>query len=225
MRAARMMDEVALTEMDRRILDSYASTLDGLADYLGDGYEFVLHSLEDLDHSVIKIINGHHTGRKKGAPITDLALNMLTAIQAQKGGEYISYHTRNRQEVPLKASTIVIRGEGDRIIALLCINFYLDTPLSSLVSSLLPPAAEHSPPVNEYFADSTAELMGNSVSDAIAQVDADPSVIPSLRNKRIICLLQEWGIFRLKGSVEEVAKQLYISPNTVYMHLRKRNQR
>ena len=62
---------VMFTETDFRILDSYKSVLDGLAAYLGDGYEIVLHSLHDLDHSVIKIINGHYTGRREGFPITD----------------------------------------------------------------------------------------------------------------------------------------------------------
>ena len=66
-----------LTVTDRQILNSYALMLNGLGAYLGDGYELVLHSLESLDHSVIKIINGHFTGRKEGSPITDLALKML----------------------------------------------------------------------------------------------------------------------------------------------------
>lgn len=58
-----------LTVTDRQILNSYALMLNGLGAYLGDGYELVLHSLESLDHSVIKIINGHFTGRKEGSPI------------------------------------------------------------------------------------------------------------------------------------------------------------
>ena len=70
-----------LTATDRKILDSFALMLNGLGAYLGDGYELVLHSLENLDHSVIKIINGHYTGRKEGAPITDLALKMLRQIE------------------------------------------------------------------------------------------------------------------------------------------------
>ena len=68
---------IELTATDRQILNSYALMLDGLGAYLGEGYELVLHSLESLDHSVIKIINGHYTGRKEGSPITDLALKML----------------------------------------------------------------------------------------------------------------------------------------------------
>ena len=40
--------EVQFTPEDRLILDSYCQMLDGLAQYLGTGYELVLHSLEDL---------------------------------------------------------------------------------------------------------------------------------------------------------------------------------
>ena len=65
------------TRMDRMVLESYKTLCEGLANYLGDGYEIVLHSLENYDNSVIKIINGYYTGRKEGAPITDLALHML----------------------------------------------------------------------------------------------------------------------------------------------------
>ena len=71
--ANQIYSNIVLTETDRAILSSYKRMCDGLSDYLGSGYEFVLHSLEDLDHSVIKIINGHYTSRKEGSPITDLA--------------------------------------------------------------------------------------------------------------------------------------------------------
>ena len=55
-----MIEELVLTKTERAILASYQTMLDGLALYLGDGYELVLHSLEDLSHSVIKIINGYY---------------------------------------------------------------------------------------------------------------------------------------------------------------------
>ena len=58
--------DIVLTMVDRQILQSYCDMLDGLSQYLGDGYEIVLHSLEDCNHSAIKVINGFHTGMKKG---------------------------------------------------------------------------------------------------------------------------------------------------------------
>ena len=107
---------VHLTLIDRIILDSYKVLLEGMADYMGSGYEMVLHSLEDTEHSVIKIINGHHTGRTEGMPITDLALQMLEEIKKEGEKGYISYFTKNKKGEPLKSTTIVVRGEESRII-------------------------------------------------------------------------------------------------------------
>ena len=60
--------DIVLTMVDRQILQSYCDMLDGLSQYLGDGYEIVLHSLEDCNHSAIKVINGFHTGRGRPSP-------------------------------------------------------------------------------------------------------------------------------------------------------------
>ena len=45
--------EVQLTLIDKMILQSYRSMVEGLGNYLGEAYEIVLHSLEDFQHSVI----------------------------------------------------------------------------------------------------------------------------------------------------------------------------
>ena len=68
------VQEIQLTLIEQQILNSYCSILEGLADYLGSGYELVLHSLENFEHSVISIVHGEYTGREIGAPITNKAL-------------------------------------------------------------------------------------------------------------------------------------------------------
>ena len=212
-----------LTRNDRLVLDSYSSLLDGLADYMGEGYEMVLHSLEDLEHSVVKIVNGHHTGRKTGAPITNLALDMLGRITEQEGSTFISYFTQNKKGEPLKAATIAIRGENRRIIGLLCINFYLDTPFSQILSIFTPPAAAPAR-VTETFSDNTAELVEQAVEQARKHVEAQPSVPSSLKNRQIVAHLYAQGIFNMKSAVDLVAEAMGISKNTVYLHLRHTKQ-
>lgn len=214
---------LTLTRNDRLILDSYGSLLDGLADYMGKGYEIVLHSLEDLDHSVVKIVNGHHTGRKVGAPITDLALDMLGRITEQEDSTFISYFTQNKKGEPLKAATIAIRGENRRIIGLLCINFYLCTPFSQVLSVFTPPAATPTR-VIETFSDNTSELVDQAVAQARQHVESQASVPVSLKNRQIIALLHAQGIFNMKSAVDLVAASMGISKNTVYLHLRHAKQ-
>ncbi len=60
------------------ILGSYKNIADALGEFLGSSCEIVIHSLESLDSSIIKIVNGNHSGRMVGAPITDIALSMLS---------------------------------------------------------------------------------------------------------------------------------------------------
>ena len=116
---------ITLTETERKILESYCFFIEGLSDYWGNGLEIVLHSLENLDHSVIKIINGHYTGRTEGAPITDLALSMLSKIKENGSEPYITYFGKNNQGEPIKSSTIAIFGETPRIIGLLLLYLIL----------------------------------------------------------------------------------------------------
>lgn len=210
-----------LTKTDRIILDSYASMIEGLAEYLGSAYEISLHSLEDYNHSVVKIMNGYHSGRTSGAPLTDLALNMLKRITDQgiaAKTSYTSYNAISQSGEHLKSSTIPITGENGRIIGILCINFYMDTPLSEVLSSF-----QHNKKENmekEYFAASMSDTITEAVNDARNQVMHNSSIPAVNKNKALIHILYDKGIFNIKDSVIIVSETLGISKNTVYLHLR-----
>ena len=215
-----------LTKTDKLILDSYASMMDGLSAYLGSPYEISLHSLEDYHHSVMKICNGYHSGRSAGAPITDLALNMLKRINdndLSAIGEYTSYSVINDSGERLKSSTIPIFGENARLIGLLCINLYLDVPASELIQSLFNPDADKHH--KERFNNNLSESILAEVAEAKALVMHDDTVHSTNKNKEIIRILYNKGIFDIKDSVMQVADILGISKNTVYLHLRKLESR
>lgn len=212
---------VNFTERDFMILESYKTVIDGLADYLGEGYEMVLHSLHNLDHSVIKIINGHYSGRKEGAPITDLALSMLAKIEEQQGSSYISYFNQNKKGEPLKAATITIRGEKNKVIGLLCINFYLNTPIHLVLQSFFSKGESVKGNItSENFVENVDELIQEAVEEAQHKVQNDPNITSVNKNKEIVHELYQKGIFNLKDAVIKVAEQMQISKNTVYLHVR-----
>lgn len=210
-----------LTKTDRLILDSYASMVERLSAYLGSVYEISLHSLEDYNHSVIKIMNGYHSGRTVGAPLTDLALNMLKRIHDQgftSTEDFISYNAVNPVGERLKSSTIPILGENGRVIGMLCINLYLDSPFSEILESLA--GAKNEDTEQEYFANNMSDALTKSINDARNQVMFNNNIAAVNKNKELIRILQEKGIFRIKNSVPQVADALGISKNTVYLHLR-----
>ena len=53
----------------------------------------------------------------------------------------------------------------------------------------------------------------------------DLSISASNKNKEIVSLLYQRGIFNLKDSVITISEQLGISKNTVYMHIRNLNNK
>lgn len=208
-----------LSKTDSRILQSYIGVLEGLADYLSDCYEIVLHSLENVEHSAICVINGEHTGRKVGAPITNLAVDMLREMEAT-GQDHVIYFSSNKMGEPLKSTTIAVRGENNRIIGLICINMYLNVPLNNLLNALVPSNSASSDHRPEAFAQSTSDLVIAALEKERARVMADDSILPRNKNKAIVEGLYDNGIFQYKEAVMIVMEQMDISRNTIYMHIR-----
>jgi predicted transcriptional regulator YheO len=209
---------------DALILESYKMVVEGLAAYFGDAFEFVLHDLIDLDHSLTKILHGSHSGRKEGAPITDFALSMLEKIKAQNdnrsdnGKPYAVYFSRSKYGKPVRSTTIVIHGEQKKPIGLLCVNLYLDSPITSLLENFsLAQTADY---ITENFSHDSGDLILRALARVKDEVYADDSIHEHLKNKEIITLLYHQGIFKLKNAVQTVSKELGISKNTVYLHIR-----
>jgi predicted transcriptional regulator YheO len=224
-------DEIAapLPDLDRLIIDSYKTTMEGLAAYLGEAFEIVLHDLSDYDHSIVKIINGFHSGRGEGAPITDLALSLLERLQENSRGEkprasgeiagpFVSYTSKSKYGKPVRSATMVIFGAQQRAIGLLCINLYLDSPLSSLLHSFSPAAPSGF--ITEHFSSDSDELLSRALEKVKREVAADAGVPPLRKNKEIVTILYHQGIFRLKNAVRAISQDLGISKNTVYLHIR-----
>ena len=224
-----MKSEFILSELDYQILESYRQIIHGLGEYLGSAYEIILHNLGSYDHSVIAIENGHYTGRKVGAPITNMALDMLESIRNNNSGDNISYFTTSKNGKPMKSTTIAIRGEKQRVIGLLCINFYMDIPFSSLLKDFTTNAISQeqtletsisSTNVTEEFHENSTDLILNIITSSKEQILQDNTISSTNKNKAIIQLLYDKGVFNFKDSVILVAENLHISKNTVYLHLR-----
>lgn len=217
--------EIQLTLVDREILQSYCKMADGLAGYLGSAYEIVIHSLADMEHSVITIVNGEHTGRKVGAPITNKALEMLQLFSDHQTNAEC-YFSKNKNGEPLKSTTISIRGENNRVIGLMCINFYMNSSFEDIISNFIPPEKMTDDSYrNETFEADVDDMIVTAFNSAKEKVMLDSSILPSNKNKAIIWILADSGIFKFKDAVIRVSELLGVSKNTVYLHLRSHQTR
>ena len=224
-------NKMILSEIDKLILDSYKTVVYGLADYLGPECEIVLHSLENYEKSAIVVI-GQHTGRRVGAPITDLALKMLNQINNSKKNAFLSYFTKSKNNIRMKSSTIAIYGEKNRIIGLLCINYNLDSSFYKVIKNFTYPESNEgeieiykttkfsNEILNENFSDDIDDLLETSIEEIKRKINDDKNISNGNKNKEIIRILYKQGLFKIKDSVIKIANKLGISKHTVYLHLR-----
>lgn len=212
---------VDLTEEDEHILESYSMLCDSLSLMLGEGYEIVLHSLGRNDYFIRKIINGHYSNRRAHEQPESYPLRALAkARQAFEEGSPAAsiYFSENSRGQIFRTSTLGIAGSGGRLIGMICFNFSLDTPVSSLIRDYYPysdPLLRKSPEGADM-----SEVIHSAVAAAEEAVMNDASVPPKYRKKEIIRRLNDSGIFGMKDSVSLVAGMLHLRISTVYMHLR-----
>ncbi|EJN6959201.1 PAS domain-containing protein [Photobacterium damselae subsp. damselae] len=207
-----------LTQSDYDILHAIENIVDGIAAMYGEHTEVLLHSLDVRNPSIIKIANGHVTGREVGAPITNLALMKLTQGKDISG----AYMTKCPDGKTLRSMTTIIRNSQQQAIGLLCINSNLDAPFQSVIQSLVPCILPHSEATNtpETFARNNEEMMQSSIETVRAQVMGDNTIAPSKKSREIVTRLHDLGVFDLKDSAQIAAKGLDISIHTIYRYLR-----
>ena len=208
------------TEEDRQTLRSYDGVVDGIATLFGKHCEVILHSLESVERSVIKIANGFNTGRVEGSPITDLALKMLQDISSQNKQCSKAYFTQTKDGQVMRSMTIAIKNRSERTIGLICININLGASFLDFVQELIPTPETKNAVSSENFATTVEELVDRSVEETITEINNRTDIANNAKNKHIVISLHQQGIFDIKDAINMVADKLNISKHTVYLYIR-----
>ncbi|ELI6448449.1 PAS domain-containing protein [Photobacterium damselae] len=220
--STKTLDSLAtkFSDRDKEILTSYFRLADTIADFIGPHSEVVIHSFENFEKSVVKIVNGHHTGRTLGSPITDLGLKMLSAYE--KTGEVTpkSYFTQSKDGSLLKSTTCILMGENNRPIGMFCINMNLSFPFPEIIKTLMPDMGHSTMAVSENFSSCANDVIDHALDHAITEIENDVSINLKGRNKAITKLLFENGIFELKEATAIVSDRLGITRHAIYKYLR-----
>lgn len=213
------------------ILQKYIPLVEFLGNILGKNSEVVLHDLCNLDNSIIAISNSHVSGRTVGAPITNFALKMIRNEKNNKNKKFIlNYNGYSKFNRELKSSTFFIRDNKDTLIGLLCINtdetiFHKLKDITSCFENnfniLQPEPNNLILEDTERFTSSIEEIVENAINDVLNMKDKNIDDLNQYDRLEIIANLNSNGVFLLKGTVTELAKQLKISEPTIYRYLQK----
>ncbi len=210
---------IKLSDHDREILRSMEPVVDGIAELFGKNCEVILHSFEDMAHSVVKIANSHITGRKIGSPITDLGLNALRESFADNRDIVGSYFTRTETGRLFKSITILIRNRKNEPIGMLCANIDISAPLSDFLADFTAELSGKQLAV-EHFHTEIGDMVHASLSECVTQFSQVKGISSSERNRMIIADLARKGIFDIKGAIDIVAGEIGVSKYTIYHYLR-----
>ncbi|MDD5435654.1 MAG: PAS domain-containing protein, partial [Nitrospira sp.] len=189
----------------------------------GNHCEVVLHDLrnpENLHHSIIKIVNGHVTGRTIGGSLTNQGLKQLRS--KNKDDLLINYKGETPTGRKLKSSTMIFRNTEGKQIAAVCINFdYTDiSNFDVIIRDIfgIPQDTTGDEPFENFSSDMDSTL-NNMADDAIQKVGRLVSILRKKDKIEIVSQLDNQGFFLIKGAIKLIAMKLNVSKYTVYNYI------
>jgi predicted transcriptional regulator YheO len=207
-----------------KYLSIYMPLVDAIAETFGKNCEVVLHDFSEPDKSIIKIANGHLTGRDIGSPATGFVLSLLNRNNLKKD-YFVGYPTKAQSGAELKSTTVLIRDTKSKVVGALCINIditpYISTKnlLDELCAMPFGQNSEIEGESCEKFVSSTTALINDQLDQSMKKI-GKPVVHMGKQDKlNIIKDLKERGIFLIKGSSKKISKELNVSLATIYKYL------
>lgn len=238
-----------MTNKTNTTIKSYIPMIKFLAEILGPNCEVVLHDTKNYENSIIAIENNYISGRKIGAPLTDLALKVL------KDKEYLdvdyvkNYQAKTKDGKILNSFTYFIKDSDGQILGFICINkdvtnlIHTRDTLNELIfgtltEKLIKENALNKPKViednlneknqkntsnlvTENLSDSLDDLIEDMVQESILKNGVEPERMSPEEKIDIVKMLNEKGLFQIKGIVSKVAEYLQTSEASVYRYLSK----
>ena len=202
------------------LLKGIIPLVEGIANTFGKNCEVVLHDIRNPQSSVIAIANGHITGRSIGSPMTEYGLATLRSGQFDK--PIVNYRKKTKDGKLLKSSSLFIKDENGKLIGFLCINYDISelTIARNIINNLTNIIEETDfSEEDESFGNTVNEMLSSIVNKTLESVGKPVAFISKEEKVNIVQILDEKGVFLIKGAIDYVAKVLCVSRYTVYNYL------
>ena len=203
-------------------LKKYIPLVDFLAEVFGDDAEVVLQDVSDFNNYVISIRNNHISGRKLGAPATNLVLKVMNGNFTDKN--YVTnYRGVSAVGKVVRSSTYFIKDDKNVVVGMLCINIDIDklVQLKNHLDGILKLPEEIFEKTTERFSVSAEGLASDSIETILEESGISPERMSQEEKMEVVYKLDKNGVFLVKGSICKVASVLNVSNATIYRYLSK----
>lgn len=193
---------------------------DGIAGTFGPLCEVVIHDLEDLNRSIVKIANNRVTGRLEGGGMTDYGLKLLR--QDTTACLFLNYPTMTDDGRQLKSSTILFRDEDGTPVASLCLNFDVSGIIGfeKLIQEVFLSVEPGQPgETAETFQKDIGATIHQSIRKALAKAGKPVSAMKKEDRLKAVAELEQEGFFLIKGAINHLARQLNVSKFSIYSYI------
>jgi len=199
-----------------------------LSNVIGENTEIIIHDLTNFQESIVHIINGHISNRKVGDGITNLILEYLKNESKDNVQYMCNYNSKTAGDNVLYSSTFFIRDEKNEVVGAMCLNSdYTELEKSfSVISSFLPNFTKNTllnqtAEVKENLNSDSQQLTLDKIDSVVDQFGVTPERMTINEKTKVIAELQKYGVFMLKGAVQEAATKLFMSEPSIYRYIKK----
>ncbi|KAB2332318.1 transcriptional regulator [Cytobacillus depressus] len=214
------MHEIDQKKAMHPIFKNYLPIAEGIAKTVGSHCEVVVHDLTDISSSIVAIFNGHVTEREVGSPLTDLGLTILR--QGSEDDLLLNYPNKSIKGKKIKSTSIMIRDNDGTIVGCLCIN--IDLTLLTMAGSIINEMVNvYEEKEDESFPQSVTDLEEKMINRAIEKIGKPIGLMEKNDRMEFIHLLDEMGLFLIKGTIQNIAEMLDVSKFKIYSYLEKKN--
>ena len=205
---------------------AFVPFVDFLGAALGSATEVALHDLTDPSRSIVKIVNGHVSGRAVGAPATAFSLKMAEQLERSEDCFVSDYVSTTADGRPLQSSSFFIR-DGAKVVGILCVNID-PQPFRTLEDGLKAFMEAYRHGGSEEFRDTNLEALSiggaetgvaEQVRSLLGALGKTSSELDQVGRIDIIRRLEAAGTFLIKGAAADVASELHVSVPSVYRYL------
>lgn len=207
--------------MDKSALEFLKRLSSAIAAQFGSTCEVVVHdlSVEDKEHTIIAIENGHVTSRKVGDGPSHIVLESIRG-EAETLKDQFNYLTKTGDGRILKSSTVYIRDGEGKPVGIFSIN--QDITNLMLVHSALESMLSLEKGENkqiERIPQNVTELLDDLIEESTAIIGKPVALMSKDDKIRAIQYLNRAGAFLITKSGDKVAKHFGISKYTLYSYM------
>jgi predicted transcriptional regulator YheO len=205
-------------------IESYFPMVKFFSQFLGSDAEVILYDINKMEIALIE--NAFNPETVVGSPIPDMEKRFMEKEIYVEEESMVNYRAFSHARNKLRTATHFIKNNNGQLIGMLTINYKVDEllELRSLLNRMISGSEPFQYKTDHFYESynlSFEDLMTKTITEALKNYNVPPERLSHEEKLELIRVLDEKGIFLMKGSISELAKILQTSETSVYRYISK----